>query len=461
MTHLAQQQENIKKKKNVRYYIILMLFIVTSINYGDRAVLAIAGSPMADELNIDSITMGYIFSAFAWAYVIGQIPGGWLLDRYGAKRVYFGSIFFWSLFTLLQGFIFLFHGITVFGGVSLAVVLLFTLRFIVGLAECPAFPGNSKIVSSWFPQKERATASAIFNSAQYFATAFFAPIMGWLVHITDWHSPFIFMGALGIIISLIWLRVIYPPVHHPRISKEELDYMREGGALVDLDSKQKTEVVDKAAEPASDAPKVTIGMLLSQRLLVGVYLGQYCISTLTWFFISWFPIYLVKERGLTILNAGFASSLPAICGFAGGILGGVISDALLKRGYSLSLARKTPIILGMVCSMSMVLCNYTDSIGLVIFLMSFSFFGKGVGALGWAVVADTSPKEAIGLSGGVFNTIGNIAGIVTPIVIGYIVATSGSFGGALLYVSVFAALAIFCYLFLVGEIKRVDFSAKQ
>ena len=452
MTHITQVM---KSKTHIRYSILMMLFIVTSLNYGDRAVLAIAGAPMSDELGITTISMGFIFSAFSWAYTVGQIPGGWLLDKYGAKRVYFLSIFLWSLFTFLQGFVYLFEGIQLWGWVSLSVVTLFLLRFIVGLSECPAFPGNSKIVSAWFPKQERGTASAIFNSGQYFATAFFVPLMGWLVQRIGWHSAFFFMGIVGIIISFVWLKVIYSPLEHPRISKSELDFMRDGGALIEMDGKNGHAAT---TAQAADEEKTSIKQLLSNRLLLGVYIGQYCISTLTWFFISWFPIYLVKERGMTILNAGFAASLPAICGFVGGILGGIFSDFLLRRGYSLSAARKTPIILGMLCSMSMVFCNYTSSIGLVIFLMSFSFFGKGFGALGWAVVADTSPKNAIGLSGGVFNTIGNISGIVTPIVIGFIVAKSGSFSGALIYVSVFAALAIFCYLFLVGDIKRVEFT---
>lgn len=449
-------KSNTKRTGSMRYLIVFMLFLVTAVNYGDRAVLSIAGVPMSDEIGISSISLGYIFSAFAWAYVLGQIPGGKLLDRFGSKRVYFWSIFLWSLFTMLQAGVFLFKGITLFGTVSMAVAVLFLLRFIVGLAECPAFPGNSRLVSAWFPLKERGTASAIFNSAQYFATAIFAPIMGWFTHTYGWHSSFIFMGLVGIIVSFIWLKIIYPPSQHPWVSSAELEYIKQGGALVNLDASAPADALSRADEKNS-ASKITISKLLSQRMLLGVYLGQFCISTLTWFFISWFPVYLIKERHMTVLGAGFAASLPALCGFAGGILGGVVSDYLLKRGHSLSLARKTPIILGMLCSMSMLFCNYVDSTSLAVFFMSLAFFGKGFGALGWAVVADTSPKEAIGLSGGLFNTIGNIAGIVTPIIIGYIVAASGSFHGALIYVSFFAALAIFCYLFLVGEIKRVNF----
>jgi ACS family glucarate transporter-like MFS transporter len=195
--------------------------------------------------------------------------------------------------------------------------------------------------------------------------------------------------------------------------------------------------------------------MLGNRMLLGVYIGQYCITTLTYFFLTWFPVYLVQERGMTILKAGFVASLPAIAGCLGGIFGGWLSDRLSTKGYSLSVARKLPIVLGMLMSTSMIACNYIQTDALVVAVMSLAFFGKGVGALGWAVVSDTSPKEAGGLSGGLFNTFGNTAGITTPIVIGYIVQGTGSFAGALVFVGANAALAIFCYLFIVGDIKRV------
>jgi len=452
--------KNPDKTGKTRYIILLMLFLVTTINYSDRAVLSIAGVPLAQELSIDPVSMGYIFSAFAWSYVIGQIPGGKLADRYGSRRVYFWSILIWSILTVLQAGVFIFKGVMLSGVISLTVISLFTLRFLVGLAESPAFPGNSRVVSSWFPTKERGTASAVFNSAQYFATALFAPIIAWFTASLGWESAFIFMGCIGIVFSFIWLRVVYTPDKHPRISSSEYDFIKTGGALVNLEGERvsESEDVQSAKKSESSRPKITIRMLLSQRMLLGIYLAQYSISTLTWFFISWFPIYLIKERGMSILSAGFAASLPAICGFCGGVLGGVISDTLLKKGYSLSFSRKIPIIFGMLCSMSIIVCNYIDSVSLVIFFMSLSFFGKGVGALGWAVVSDTSPKEAIGLSGGLFNTIGNISGIVTPIVIGYIIKMTNSFDWALVYVACFALATIFFYVFMVGDIKRVNFS---
>ena len=159
---------------------------------------------------------------------------------------------------------------------------------------------------------------------------------------------------------------------------------------------------------------------------------------------------------MTILKAGFIASLPAICGFIGGVLGGVISDALLRRGNSLSVARKTPIVAGMLLSMSMIICNYVEADWMVVSFMALAFFGKGVGALGWAVVSDTSPKQIAGLSGGLFNTIGNLASITTPIVIGYIIAATGSFKLALVFIGANAFVAAFSYLVIVGEIKRFE-----
>lgn len=428
-----------------RYYILAMIFLVTALNYGDRATISMAATPMSQELGLTSVTMGYIFSAFGWAYVIGQVPGGWLLDKFGARKVYFWSILLWSIFTVLLGFV------DVFGSIPLIIASLFVLRFLVGLSESPAFPGNSQIVAAWFPTKERGTAAAIFNSAQYFATVIFAPFMGWLVTHIHWQSVFWIMGAIGIVIAFIWLKVIYSPEKHPRINKEELTYLQGNGAITSMGENKSKTVDQKNKMSWSNVKK-----LLSSRMLLGIFIAQYCITCLTYFFLTWFPVYLVKERHMTILQAGFAAVLPALCGFIGGILGGIISDRLIRMNKSLSFSRKFPIVLGMLLSTSIVVCNYVDSQTAIVFFMSLAFFGKGFGALGWAVMSDVAPKEMIGLSGGLFNTFGNTAGIIIPIAIGYIVASTGSFNGALVFVGIHAVIAILCYLFVVGKIERFD-----
>jgi ACS family glucarate transporter-like MFS transporter len=454
--------DNSIKKSNVRWLVVAVLFFITVINYADRATISIAGPAIAKELKMDSIAMGYIFSAFGWAYVIAQLPGGYLLDRFGSKKVYAFSIFFWSLFTLFQGFVGFLTG-------AAAIITLFALRFLVGAAEAPSFPANSRIVAAWFPAAERGTASAIFNSAQYAATVIFAPLMGWLVHTFGWHYVFSVMGVLGMLFTLVWQKYIHNPKDHPMINDAELQYIEQGGGLVDMDQ-AKTAVckqeganmqcdVDQAKQNAAkqEGPNMHyIKELLKNRMMVGIYVAQYCINAITYFFITWFPVYLVQARGMTILKAGFAASVPAVFGFLGGILGGIISDFLLKRGYSLTVARKVPIVLGMLLSMSMLACNYVDIQWMIIAIMALAFFGKGVGALGWAVNSDTAPKQIAGLSGGLLNTCGNLSSITTPIAIGYIIQLTGSFNGALIYVVVHAFIAIISYLFVVGEIKRVE-----
>jgi len=429
-----------------RYLVLAMLFIVTTINYADRATLSIAGPLLSKDLGIDTVTMGYVFSAFGWSYVLAQLPGGWLLDRFGSKKIYFWSIVLWSLFTFMQGGVGFIAQVT-----SSAVVVLFSLRLLVGAAEAPSFPANGRIVASWFPANERGTASAIFNSAQYFATVLFAPLMGWITHSYGWEAVFYVMGAIGVVASFFWLKVVHSPKTHPSINRAELDYIAQGGALVNMDQ------AASANTRAVGGPRWNyIGQLLSNRMMLGVYIGQYCINTVTYFFLTWFPVYLVKERHMSILSAGFVAALPAICGFAGGVLGGVVSDSLLRSGKSLTMARKIPIVIGMLLSTSMIACNYVDSSTLVVAIMALAFFGKGLGALGWAVVSDTSPKEISGLSGALFNTFGNIAAITTPIVIGYLIKGTGSFSAALVFVAANALVTVLCYLFVVGEIRRFE-----
>ena len=423
-----------------RYWIILILFAVSTINYADRATLSIVGTDLSRDLQLDAVTLGYLLSAFSWSYVALQIPGGWLLDRQGSRRVYQWSLLGWSAFTIFQA------GVGLLGTARAAATALFGLRLGLGAAEAPSFPANSRIVAAWFPTAERGMASAIFNASQYFSTVLFYPVMGIVTHHLGWPWVFVVMGALGLVFGLAWNRLVYEPADHPLANAAEVDYIRRGGGLVDL---------DRSGTAAPARPGLVLD-LLRQRMLLGIFLGQYCINVLTWFFLTWFPIYLVRERGMSILQVGFVAVLPALCGFIGGILGGWVSDTLLRRGVPLSTARKVPIVAGLLLSTAIVGCNYVSAQWAVIALMSLAFFGKGVGALGWAVMADVAPREATGLAGGLFNTFGNLAGIVTPIVIGYILQSTGSFEGALVYVGAHALLAVVSFLVIVGDIRRIE-----
>ncbi len=357
-----------------------MLFIVTSFNYGDRATLSIAGSEMAKDIGTDAVGMGYVFPRSHGPTLLVRSPADGCLTVSVQNGSIFGLSSSGRCLPCYRGFVDIFSGFGI-------IIALFTLRFLVGLAEAPSFPRQQSHRSGLVPGAGKGTAVAIFNSAQYFATVIFAPIMGWLTHEVGWSHVFFFMGGLGIIISFVWLKVIHEPNQHPGVNKKELEYIAEGGALINMDQKKSVQKVPFSEKWGQ------IKQLIGSRMMVGIYIGQYCINALTYFFITWFPVYLVQARGMSILKAGFVASVPAICGFAGGVLGGIISDWLMRRTGSLNIARKTPIVAGMLMSMVMVFCNYVNVEWMIIGFMALAFFGKGIGALGWAVMADTAPKD--------------------------------------------------------------------
>jgi MFS transporter, ACS family, glucarate transporter len=442
-TLLNSSPKTDSKPTHVRYAIVLILFIASAFSYGDRVALSIAGLAMAKDLHLDPLRLGYLFSGFSWAYVAGQLPAGALLDSFGSKRVYGISILCWSICAVLVGF-------AGYLPATAAFVAIFSLRLLSGLVQSPVFPGNGRIVAAWFPTAERGTASAIFNSSQYFALVLFAPVIGWIAHMRGWKDCFWVLGALGVVLSLIWFNVIYDVRSHPHVSRQEIDHIEQGGGLVSVDQRHGASGSGKTLNWSS------VKMLLSNRMLVGIYIGQYCITTLTWFFLTWFPVYLNQARHMSIMTVGFVAVLPALCGSVGGVLGGVVSDGLLRAGHSLTFARKVPIVTGMLLAMTMIACNYAHAQWVVVFWMALAFFGKGFGALGWTVISDTSPKDMIGLNGGLFNLIGNLAGITTPIIIGFIVKRTGSFNDALIFVGLTALMAIVSYVPIVGTIQRLD-----
>ncbi|MFL9991204.1 MFS transporter [Paraburkholderia sediminicola] len=435
--------------RHIRYEVIGLIFIVMTINLADRAAMSIAGTPMSAELHLNHLQLGLIFSSFAWAYTLFQLAGGWALDRFGAKRTYTGAVFLWSFCTTGVGFAPLL-------GPHAASALIFVLIFMIGMAAAPCYPANAKIVSAWFPAAERGTASAIFNATQYFAAAAFTPALALLASNFGWRSVFFAMGAIGIAAGALFALRLKGPLDHPRLTPEEREFIEAGGGTLDMDGIDGGQGSSQGTPSRRGAGFEKLRRLLQDRLLLGISVAQYCISTLSFFFIMWVPVYLVQERHIPLLRAGILASVPAICGFSGGILGGMFSDLLLRQGRTLTVARKVPIYVGMLMASTIMVCNYVSADWLVVAIMALAFFGKGFGALGWAVIADTSPVNAAGLNASVFNTFSSLSGITTPIAIGFLVQTMHSFNGALIFVGAHALLAIVSYAFVVGTIRRMD-----
>ena len=353
------------KKTKKRWFMLFLLFILTAINYLDRTNMAVAAPSMSSDLGFDAATMGLLFSAFAWSYGLMQIPGGWLLERFGSRVSYTVSLFLWSAFTVAMGF-----------GKSFA--SLFGIRLAIGAAEAPAFPTNSRVVAAWFPDKERATATSIYTAGEFIGLAFLTPVLFWVLENYGWQEIFYLTGGIGIIACLGWHYLYRDPAECTDVNQGELDYIREGGGL---------------AEKAGSTRSITrrqIAELFKHRQLIGVYIGQFANTSTMYFFLTWFPTYLIVAKQMPMLKAGIYAVIPYIGALCGVLLGGRWSDWMLQRGASLSKARKVPVIFGLLCSMIIMAANYVDSFHEVIAIMTLAFFGQGMAAIVWSTVGDLS-----------------------------------------------------------------------
>ncbi|WP_405267245.1 MFS transporter [Cellulophaga sp. Ld12] len=429
------QKEQNTKKTNKRYGILAMVFLTVVINYLDRSNISVAAFALSEDLDLSSVQMGFIFSAFAWTYAILQIPGGFMADKIKTRVLYSVIMALWSIATLVQG-------------MANSFVSLLGLRATIGVFEAPSYPTNNVIVTRWFPEKERASAIAIYTSGQFLGLAFLTPVLTAIQTYLGWRGLFYVSGAVGLVWAILWYVLYRDPKEHATMNQEEIDYIAEGGGLIDgVPDTDKKEKVEKFSW--SDLREV-----FSYRKLWGLYIGQFCLGTIIIFFLTWFPTYLVKYRGLDFLESGFLASIPFLAAFFGVLLSGFTSDFLIKRGYTVEIARKLPIICGMLLSTAIVGANYTDNTFLVILFLSIAFFGNGLASIAWVFISLMAPKKLIGLTGGAFNFIGGLAGIVVPVIIGYLVK-DGDFKPALFFIGAIALLGFISYTFIVGKVERI------
>ena len=420
-------------RTRVRWFPILaMIAFGTMLNYLDRTVLGIAAPSLTKDLDLSAAQMGIAFSAFSWSYALLQIPGGIALDRFGTRATYFVALFFWSAFTAAMGAVRSLTGLVL-------------TRIGVGTFEAPCFPANSRILASWFPQQERARANAIYSVGQYAGIGFLSVPLFWITQRFGWRGLFLIVGAIGVLFAFLWRAVYRDPSRSRLVNDEELRYIEAGGGG------------EYTGQPVRFEWR-QVRALLRHRQVVGASIGQFGGNSTQVFFLTWFPTYLVTARGMTFLQAGASAALPYIAASAGVLFGGFLSDFLLKRSGSANLARKLPIVSGMLLASTIVAANYVpvSANAIVIAILCVAFFGQGMTNLGWTVIADIAPKPLIGLTGGIFNLSANLAGIVTPIVIGVFFGMTGSFVAPLVYIAVVALVGAFSYSIILGDIHRLD-----
>ncbi len=419
----------------VRFTILAAVFINVVINYMDRSNIAVAAPMITGELKLTSVQLGYIFSAFGWTYALLQIPGGIMADRFGPRLVYTISLILWSAVTIAQGF-------------AKGFGILLGLRMAIGVFEAPSYPTNNRIITSWFPYKERASAIAVYTSGQFVGLAFLAPALTALQFYTGWKGLFIITGIVGIIWGIAWYFIYRDPPKHARINEAELNHIENGGGLI---NRQNT----RNKSESNQFKWRDLKEVFSHKKLWGIYLGQFALNATMWFFLTWFPTYLVKYRGISFIKSGFLASVPFLAAFAGILLAGFLSDYMIKKNLSTGIARKTPVIAGLLLSTTIIGANYVTSPALIILFMCLAFFGNGFASITWVFVSTLAPGHLVGLTGGVFNFFGGLAAIVVPVAIGYL-ASDNNFAPALVFIGILGILGALCYLFLVGKVERIE-----
>ncbi len=419
------------KPTNKRWIILLLICLVTFVNYLDRANLAVAATHLSKDLNFDSVKMGLIFSAMGWSYTAMQLPCGWILDRFGPRKVYGVALAGWSAFT-------------VFIGLSHNFIGLILNRIGLGFFESPAFPSNGRIVTTWFPSKERGFAIGAYTGAEYIGLALCTPILTWLLLTFSWRAIFIATGALGLLVTIVWFMFYYDPAHFKGINKAEIDLIKDGGGLSDTIVEQK---------------KVTwneMKYLFKGRQLVGMYIGGFAIASILFFFMTWFPSYLVAEKHMAMLKVGIYGALPYLAAIAGVLVGGRWSDWMLNKGSGVGMARKLPVIVGLLLCSVVMCANYYNDINVIITFMCIAFFGQGMAStVSWALLSEIVPKELVGMSAGTYNFFTNLGGTLSPLIVGFLIARTGSYASALVFISIMGVVGALAYIFIIGKPSRI------
>ena len=401
----------------IRWTMMFMGCAAMSINYIDRANLAVAAPFIREELGIYATVMGMILGAFFWTYACFQLPFGWFADKVGAKIALAIAVTWWSIATILTA-------------TAHSVAALTGYRLLLGVGEAGAYPSGTKINMAWFPRSERAIAASIFDSGSRIGAALSLPLVAWLIGSFGWRMSFVVTGLLGFVWVAIWLAYYRDPENHPSVTPE------------------------RGATPAG--AQVSWLSLFSYRTIWGMMIGFFCLNFVIYFFITWFPTYLIQARGFSLAQLGTLGLLPGLVAIPCGWLGGFTSDALYRRGWSLTAARKTCLVGGMLTSSVITLSVFAPNA-----YVALAFFAVAYGSLAftaasiWSLPADVAPSPAhVASIGGIQNFASNLAGVVTTTFTGLMLTiTGGSFVIPLVVAGGFCILGAAVYLFVIEDIK--------
>ena len=393
---MAVSEEGTTKQGNYRWVICSLLFFATTINYLDRNILGLLAPTLQKEIGWTPVEYGYITTAFQAAYAIGLALFGWFIDRYGTKIGYSISIVGWSLAAMGHAL-----AQTVFGfGVA---------RFLLGISESGNFPAAIKATAEWFPKKERALATGIFNSGANIGAVVAPAVVPWLTVTYGWQAAFVFTGAVGFVWLVLWIWIYERPERAKRLKKEELEY-----------------ILSDPVDPPGE--KVRWLQLLKYRQTWAFVIGKFMTDPIWWFYLYWLGLFLNNNFGLSLTGLALPLIVIYMMTSVGSIGFGWLSGAMIKRGMEVSKSRRTAMLICAVLVVPVVIAANVTDMWLAIGLIGLAAAAhQGWSANIFTTASDMFPKKAVGSVVGLGGFAGSVGGMILLTSSGYIVQGTGSY----------------------------------
>ena len=413
-----------------RWLIGCLLGAGVLVNYLDRINLSVAGPQLSATFGLSPVELGVLFSAYAWSYALFQIPTGLFLDKFGVKLAGRLGSFLWVVASLLTG-------------LATGMTGLFAARILLGIAEAPTFPANAKATGYWFPRTERALATSIFDAAAKFSNVIGVPLVAVIVVHFGWRAGFMLTAALSLVYFVAYYMLYRDPSQDTNLHPDELAYIREGHAM---------------AEGASDVDPISLlKYLLVNRKVWGLTIGFAAYGYTFYLFLTWLPGYLVETMHMDIIKSSFFTIIPWLFATATDLLiGGVLVDALIKRGYDENKVRKTVLVVGMLMGLAVFGATQTTDPVWAIVWITVALSGLAFAApVGWSIPGLIAPKGGSGTIGGIMNFVNNIMAIAAPIVTGYIVGLTHSFTAAFYIAGVVLVVGILSFTLVLGRLDPI------
>lgn len=419
-----------KKIKNFRWWIAGLIGLATAINYLDRQNLPIALSEIRKTIVISDVDYGLINSIFLFSYGTMYAIGGRILDVLGSRAGYAVMIVWWSLSNILHGLV---SSVT---GLGLA-------RFLLGIGEGGGFPGSAKVVSEWFPGKERSLAFGIFNAGSSVGAVMAPPLIAAIIAVANWRWTFIISGLLGLVWVVVWLQIYTQPQQSKFTSNEEKDYIS-------------TALQSERDANSTKEAQVSWLSLFKDRDVWTVIIVKFFPDSAWYFFIFWLPKYLNDVRGLDIKGIGAYAWIPYAFAGMGSLLGGWLSSFLLKRNFSIDVARKIP--LGIAAALLPVSLLITSaSLNMAIVFFSMAMFGHQLySTIAQTLVTDLFPSKVVGSVTGLMGCMVTYGAMLFSLIIGFVIGNYG-YGPAFLISGLLHPLGFVLALFLIKKNKFISF----